>query len=100
MLYSGLDNRHYLLSAGEGRFVKMELKGKTTIITGSGRGIGRAPALEFSREGTNVVCCARSEKEIRETVALLEKEGGHGIAIQTDVTRKNQVADNVLKTQS
>jgi NAD(P)-dependent dehydrogenase (short-subunit alcohol dehydrogenase family) len=75
--------------------MEMELKGKTTIITGSGRGIGRALALEFSREGANVVCCARSEKEIRETVALLEKEGGHGIAIQMDVTQKEQVAKMV-----
>ena len=69
----------------------MELAGKTAIVTGSGRGIGRALALEFSRQGANVVCCARSKEEIRETVALLEKERGHGIAVPTDVTRKEQV---------
>ena len=69
----------------------MELKGKTAIVTGSGRGIGRALALEFSREGANVGCCARSEEEVRKTVALIEKEGGHGIAIPTDVTRKDEV---------
>jgi len=57
----------------------MELRGKTAIVTGSGRGIGRALALEFSREGANVGCCAQSEEEIRKTVALIEKEGGHGI---------------------
>ena len=77
----------------------MELGGKTAIVTGSGRGIGRALALEFSRQGANVVCCARSKEEIRETVALLEKEGGHGIAVPTDVTRKEQVEKMVKEAE-
>lgn len=75
----------------------MELKGKTAIVTGSGRGIGRALALEFSRQGANVGCCARSEKEIQETVALIEKEGGHAIAIPTDITQKEQVERMIKK---
>ncbi len=76
----------------------MELKGKTAIITGSGRGVGRALALEFARQGANVVCCARRENEIRQTVALLEKEGGHGLAVPADVTQKDQVENMAAET--
>ena len=76
----------------------MELKGKTVIVTGSGAGIGRALALEFARQGANVVCCARRENKIRETVTLLEKEGGHGLSVPTDVTRKDQVEKMVGET--
>ncbi len=69
----------------------MKLRGRTVIVTGSGRGIGRTLALEFSRQGANVGCCARSEKEIQKTVALIEKEGGCAIAIPTDITQREQV---------
>jgi len=76
----------------------VELKGKTTIVTGSGRGIGRALALEFARQGANVVCCARREHEIRETAEMIEKEGGRALAVTTDVTQKDQVENMVAET--
>ena len=64
----------------------MELRDRVAIVTGSGRGVGRALALEFGRQGAKVVCCARREREIRETVDLIESEGGVGLAMRTDVT--------------
>jgi len=76
----------------------MELQGKTVIVTGSGRGIGRVLALEFARQGANVVCCARSEDQIQETVSLIEEKGGRSIAVPVDVTRKEQVKKVVEKT--
>ena len=76
----------------------MELNDRTAIVTGSGRGVGRALALEFARQGADVVCCARREHEIRETVALLEKEGGSGLAVPADVTKKDQVENMVAET--
>ncbi len=69
----------------------MELDGRTAIVTGSGRGIGRAIALEFAREGANVVCCARREKEVAETVAMIEAEGGAGLAVRADVSKEKDV---------
>jgi len=75
----------------------MELKGRTAIITGSGTGVGRAIALEFARGGANVVCCARRENLIRETVQMIEAEGGCGMAVPVDITQPDQVEHMVAE---
>ncbi|MHC4711862.1 MAG: SDR family NAD(P)-dependent oxidoreductase [Planctomycetota bacterium] len=74
----------------------MELEGKTAIVTGSGRGIGRAIALEFARQGANVVCCARRENEVAETVGMIEAEGGAALSVRCDVADKGEV-DNLVE---
>ena len=76
----------------------MELKGRTTIITGAGRGIGRALALEFSAQGANVVCCARTISEIKETGELIRKKNRRALVVPTDVTRKEEVNNMVDQT--
>ena len=67
------------------------MKGKTTIVTGAGSGVGRALALEFARQGARVVCAARRAPRIQETVAAIEAAGGAALAVQTDVTDTVQV---------
>jgi NAD(P)-dependent dehydrogenase (short-subunit alcohol dehydrogenase family) len=47
----------------------MKLTGKIALITGSGRGIGRAVALHYAREGATLALCARTSSEIEKTVA-------------------------------
>ena len=76
----------------------MKLQGRTVIVTGSGRGVGRALAVEFGRRGANVVCCARREHEIAETVRLIREEGGTGLAAPTDVISKPAVEELVSQT--
>ena len=44
----------------------MDLWGKTAIVTGAGRGIGRETALSLAREGCKVVLVSRTEKELQE----------------------------------
>jgi len=62
------------------------LTGKTALITGSGRGIGRATALEMGREGALVaVHYARNEEAAQETVAQIEKDGGQAFAIAAEL---------------
>jgi 3-oxoacyl-[acyl-carrier protein] reductase len=61
------------------------LKDKVAIITGAGRGIGRAIALAYARGGARVVCSARSEDEIAETARLITEAGGRAIAHAADV---------------
>ena len=76
----------------------MDIEGRTAIITGSGTGIGRALALEFARNGANVVTCGRRAEKIEETVALIEQEGGSAIAVPTDITRREAVRRLVTAT--
>jgi len=76
----------------------MEIKGRTAIVTGSSSGIGRALALEFARHGANVVCCARRAEKLDETVRMIKGEGGSGLAVPTDITRRDEVRRMVAKT--
>ena len=65
----------------------MKLKGKVAIITGAGRGIGRAAALAFAREGANVaINYRRHDAEAKEVVRKVDEMGRKGLAIKADVS--------------
>ena len=55
--------------------MELGLKGKGVIVTGASRGIGRAIALEFAREGANLAICARGAEALEETRAEIAKLG-------------------------
>lgn len=65
--------------------------GKVALVTGASSGIGRATALAFAREGARVVVANRSVERGEAVVRTIAGEGGEGIFVQTDVTRREQV---------
>ena len=69
----------------------MLLKDKVALITGSGRGIGRAIARLFAQEGAAVFLCARSEPELVAAAAEIGKSGAAAYAV-TDLTREPDCA--------
>lgn len=76
----------------------MRLKDKVAVVTGGGRGIGRAIALAFAAEGAVVVPAARSLDKLAETVAEIERLGGRATAIQADITREEEVERLMAET--
>jgi NAD(P)-dependent dehydrogenase (short-subunit alcohol dehydrogenase family) len=77
----------------------IDLGGMVAIVTGSGRGIGRAMARELAKAGSAVATVARSEDQLAETVALIEGEGGRAIAFPVDVTDQQAVERAVAETE-
>jgi len=65
---------------------------KVAIVTGGGRNIGRAIALELHQKGYAVVVCARSQAEIDVTAGIIQEQGGTSVAIRADVTQEPDVS--------
>jgi NAD(P)-dependent dehydrogenase (short-subunit alcohol dehydrogenase family) len=63
-----------------------DLSGKTVLVTGGGRGIGRVMALHLAASGARVAVAARSESELQETAALIQSQGGDALIVPLDVT--------------
>lgn len=76
----------------------MRLANKVAVITGGGRGIGRATALAFVKEGAKVVLAATTQAEINSVAEEVRQLGGEAIAVATDVTKKEQVHALVEQT--
>jgi NAD(P)-dependent dehydrogenase (short-subunit alcohol dehydrogenase family) len=67
------------------------LGGKTVIVTGAGRGIGRAISLAAARAGARVVLASRTVAEIEDVAREIGAEGGSAFAVPTDVTNRAEV---------
>src|SRR5207249_5198018 len=76
----------------------MSLEGRTALITGGGRGIGRATAIRLAREGARIAINYKGNAEAAEEAKrLVEKGGGKAALIQGDVSVDDQ-AENVVKS--
>ena len=69
----------------------MRLERKSAIVTGGGRGIGKAIALAFAREGADVAVAARTVAQLEQTVQEVEALGRVGLAHPVDVTKPADV---------
>ena len=74
------------------------LNGLVALVTGGGRGIGRAIALEMAREGASVVVSSRTQAELDAVVADVRQLGSEGLAIQADAMVRAQALGVVAAT--
>lgn len=75
----------------------MRLAGKTAVITGAARGLGREYARRFAREGAAVGALDLLLDGAEETAALVCKDGGNALALEADVTDEQQMAGAVKR---
>ena len=74
------------------------LEGKVAIVTGGGRGIGRAVCLAYAREGADVVVnYASKDQPAQEVVEMIKKAGRRGVAVKGNVAVKSDV-DRIIQT--
>ena len=76
------------------------LKGKTALVTGGGRGLGKAVALALAAEGVNVAITGRNENNLKSVVAEIESKGVKSSYSVFDVTDKKQVFASLEKLQN
>lgn len=70
---------------------KLRLDGKVAVVTGAGRGLGRAFALALAEAGADIVASARTTAQIEETASLVRELGRRCLVVTTDVTDSQSV---------
>jgi NAD(P)-dependent dehydrogenase (short-subunit alcohol dehydrogenase family) len=77
----------------------VDLRGQVALVTGAGRGVGRAIALALSDAGASVAVCARSEDEISGTAAQIAARNGRALAIRADVADRHDVERMIARVE-
>lgn len=72
------------------------LVGQTAVITGAGRGIGRALALALGNEGSNLVLISRTLSQLEETAELISNYNQRLCCLKADISKENEV-DSIYK---
>lgn len=68
------------------------MKDTVALVTGAGRGIGAACAIELAARGAKVALASRTEKELLEVAGAIARDGGVALPVRCDVTREEEVA--------
>ena len=76
------------------------LEGKVAIVTGAGRGIGKAISLSLAEAGCRVVLAARTQQQIEAVQEQILSKGGHALAVPTDLTLDKDIERLVETSQA
>ncbi len=87
------------LPALDGILRSVLLPDQVAIVTGAGRGLGRAVALALAEHGASVVLASRNAPELDEVVKEIRRSGGHALAQTADVADERQVRELVLAAE-
>jgi NAD(P)-dependent dehydrogenase (short-subunit alcohol dehydrogenase family) len=87
------------MAQGEHRSL-VRLDGQVALITGAGRGIGRAIALALSEAGAALAVCARSQDDVSRVAEEIAGRGGQAVAMRCDVTHRHEVEDMVAEVEA
>src|SRR5215210_4626237 len=75
------------------------LAGQVAVVTGGGRGVGRAIACHLGAEGARVAVAARTENEVEKTVEVIERAGGAAMAFALDISDRAAVTDMAAEVE-
>jgi NAD(P)-dependent dehydrogenase (short-subunit alcohol dehydrogenase family) len=78
----------------------MQIDSSVALITGGGRGLGRAFAIALAQRGVKVAVTGRTEAEVQATTQSITESGGHAIAIAGDVTDRPMVEQTIARTEA
>lgn len=77
-----------------------QLSGQVALVTGAGRGIGRAIALALSQAGAALAVCARSEDQVMAVAREIALRKGNALGLQCDVLDRHQVEQTVARVEA
>lgn len=69
----------------------MKLRGQIGLVTGAGRGIGRAIAKTLAAEGATVYLASRTLSELQNVLREIQDQGGNAVAVRSDISREENV---------
>ena len=79
--------------------VQKSVVGEVAVVTGAGQGIGREIAKQLAVLGVKVACWDVKEKEVKEVVEDIVRDGGEAIAVIIDVTDKDEIKKAAAQTE-
>jgi 3-oxoacyl-[acyl-carrier protein] reductase len=78
----------------------ISLEGKVALVTGAGRGIGKAVALSLAQLGCRVILAARSREQLEEVHREIRDRGGEALVVAADLTRDEDIQHLVESSRS